>query len=304
LLRDLYPASTHQENLTRIQPISDHDSAGSVFEEQIKAYLRSVMKKTLQLSNILALAITVVVNYLSNTGIFNGNTMATVSARYQNLFTPSGYAFSIWGVIYLGLAAFCIYQAKGLFLSNETPAIVSKIGWLFVISCIANCLWVVAWLYDYTGLSVLIMAVLLATLILIVLRTRMELDLISLQRIAFESWPFAIYLGWITVAMIANMAAYLTKIGWNGFGISATSWTVIMIGIAGFVNIALTWIRNLRESSIVGIWGLIAVAVANNHVSMPVVYTSVSVAVLILLSTAVHSYCNNGKHFTIGHKRF
>ncbi len=262
------------------------------------------MKKTLQISNILALIITVIMNYLSNTGIFNGSTMASVSARYQNLFTPSGYAFSIWGVIYLGLAAFCIYQAQGLFQPRETPAIVSKIGWLFVISCIANCLWILAWLYDYTGLSVLIMAALLTSLIVIVFRTRMELDLISLKKIALESWPFAIYLGWICLAIIANVAAYLTKIGWDGFGVSTTSWTLIMICAAGFVNIALTWTRNLRETSVVGIWGLIAVAVANRNDNLPVLYASVIVAVLIFVSTAVHGYRNNGRHFLVGDKPF
>ncbi len=73
------------------------------------------MKKALQISNVIALLITLAINYLSNTGIFNGNTMATVSARYQNYFTPAGYAFSIWGVIYLGLLAFVIYQGTRAF---------------------------------------------------------------------------------------------------------------------------------------------------------------------------------------------
>jgi hypothetical protein len=140
------------------------------------------MKKTLQVSNIIALIITLVMNYLSNTGIFNGNTMATVSAEYQNFFTPSGYAFSIWGVIYLCLAAFIIHQSKGLFTSGEIPAVVSKIGWLFVISCVANCAWIVAWLYEFTGVSVFIMAVLLFSLLRIVMVTRMELDLIPFKK--------------------------------------------------------------------------------------------------------------------------
>ena len=153
------------------------------------------MKKTLQTANILALIVTLIINYLSNTGIFNGNTMATVSARYQNFFTPAGYAFSIWGLIYLGLAAFVIYQSRGLFNDKPVHAIVEKIGWLFVISCAANSLWVFAWLYDYTGLSVIIMAVLLTSLLLIVLRTRMEMDLLPIKKIAFEWWPFASYLG-------------------------------------------------------------------------------------------------------------
>jgi hypothetical protein len=255
------------------------------------------MTKTLQTANILALIVTVIINYLSNTGVFNDNTMATVSADYQNLFTPSGYAFSVWGVIYIGLAAFVFYQSKGLFGKGEAPEIVSKIGWLFVISCVANCLWIVAWLYDFTGASVLIMTVLLASLLGIVFRTRMELDLIPLKKILFEWWPFALYLGWITVALIANVAAYLTKIEWDGFGISASTWTIIMICVAGLVQILLTWNRNLREAAFVGAWGLVAVATANWDENKDIAYTAIVVVAVIFISSGVHGYVNRGKHF-------
>ncbi|MHA4740282.1 tryptophan-rich sensory protein [Dyadobacter sp. MSC1_007] len=255
------------------------------------------MKKTLQIANILALIVTVVINYLSNTGIFNNSTMASVSARYQNLFTPAGYAFSIWGLIYIGLAAFVVYQSRGLFGKKNVPEVVEKIGWLFVISCAANSVWVIAWLYDYTGTSVLIMTVLLATLWRIVVRTRMELDVIPIKQIALTWWPFAIYLGWICVALIANIAAYLTKIGWNGFGLTPLALTVIMICIAGIINIALTWTRNLRESAMVGIWALIAVAVANWDTMPTVAYTAIAVSAIILVSSSVHAYRNRGRHF-------
>jgi len=255
----------------------------------------------LQIANILALIVTVVMNYLSNTGVFNDSTMATVSAEYQNFFTPAGYAFSIWGLIYIGLAAFVFYQSRGLFNDKKTPEIVGKIGWLFVISCVANCLWIIAWLYDYTGTSVLIMMVLLASLLGIVSRTRMELDLISIKKIAVEWWPFALYLGWITVALIANVAAYLTKIGWDGFGISANAWTIIMICVAGIVQIFLTWNRNLREAAMVGAWGVAAVAVANWEENQDIAFTAVGVVIMILVSSGIHGFMNRGKHFTEEH---
>ncbi|CAG5002245.1 hypothetical protein DYBT9275_02849 [Dyadobacter sp. CECT 9275] len=262
------------------------------------------MKKTLQRSNVMALIVTIIINYLSNTGIFNGKTMATVSASYQNLFTPAGYAFAIWGLIYLGLAAFVIHQSRGLLSSSEVPAIVGRIGWSYVASCAANCFWVLAWLYEYTGTSVLIMIILLANLILIVKRTRMELDLITLKQIALEWWPFAIYLGWICVALIANVAAYLTKIQWAGFGISQVSWTIVMIFIAMVVNLFLTWNRNMRESASVGVWALIAVGVANKGEEQAVVYASLAASAILLLSTAVHGYRNRGNHFIVGNKTF
>jgi hypothetical protein len=256
------------------------------------------MNRTLQVANIVALIVTIVMNYLSNTGVFNGETMATVSARYQNLFTPAGYAFSIWGLIYIGLASFVIYQAKGIFDGSAVRPIVGKIGWMFVLSCIANCLWIAAWLYDYTGLSVIVMISLLASLCAIVLRTRMELDLIPLKKIAFEWWPFAMYLGWICVALIANSAAYLTKIEWNGFGLSDSVWTVVMIIAAVIVNLLLTWIRNLRESATIGAWGLAAVAVANQNENQSIYYAALIAVISLLVSCGIHGFKNRGKHFS------
>lgn len=255
------------------------------------------MKRTLQIANIIAFIVTVVINYLSNTGIFNNSTMASISARYENFFTPSGYAFSIWGLIYLLLAAFVIYQARGISGKREIPDVVGRIGWLFVLSCAANSAWVLAWLYDFTGLSVFIMMVLLTSLWLIIVRTRMEMDLISIKKIALTWWPFAIYFGWITVALIANAAAYFTKIGWNGFGLSPVAWTVLMICLAGVVYLGLTWARNLRESSMVGVWALIAIAVANWGTTPVVVNAALIVAAIILISSGIHAYRNRGRHY-------
>jgi hypothetical protein len=250
------------------------------------------MKKILQISNGIALIVTLVINYLSNTGILNGNTMATVSARYQNYFTPAGYAFSIWGLIYLGLLAFVIYQARGLFKKIEDEWPVLEIGWWFVVSCAANSFWVFAWLYDYTGLSVILMIILLISLIKIILNTRMELDDLPLKKIVFVWWPFCLYSGWITVALVADVSAWLTKINWNGFDISGVSWAIIMIIIAGIINLTVTWKRNMREYALVGAWALIAIAVANHHKAQFVFTAAIAVAVVLIISSGIHSYIN------------
>jgi len=250
------------------------------------------MKKSLQIVNIIALIATIVINYLSNTGIFNGNTMASVSARYQNYFTPSGYAFSIWGLIYIGLLAFVIFQGSGLFKNAKANNVALQIGWWFVISCIANCFWIIAWLYDYIGLSVLIMLVLLFSLIRIIIKTNMEMDDAPFKIIAFVWWPFSIYSGWITVALIADIAAYLTKIKWNGLGISAITWTIIMIILAGIINLLMTWNKNMREYALVAAWALVAIAVANWNGVQSIVQTALVIAVILLLSIGLHAYKN------------
>src|SRR5690554_6754434 len=146
--------------------------------------------KTKAILNIAFLIITIFVNYLSNTGFFNGETMGSVSEQYENYFTPAGYAFSIWGLIYLALAGFVVYQAREK--NYETTA---EIGWWFIVSCIANCLWVVSWLYEYTGLSLIIMTVILFSLLKIVINTRMELYSPGTKKIIFVCCLFGLYPG-------------------------------------------------------------------------------------------------------------
>ncbi|MBA2499367.1 MAG: tryptophan-rich sensory protein [Chitinophagaceae bacterium] len=250
------------------------------------------MQKALSVGNIIALIITIVINYFSNTGIFNGNTMSTVSATYSNYFTPAGYAFSIWGLIYVGLFAFIIYHSTVVFKSGNTKNVALNVGWWFVISCVANCLWIFSWLYEYTGLSVIIMMVLLFSLIMIILKTRMELDDLPKNQILFVWWPFSLYSGWITVALMANIAAYLTKISWDGLGIPGDYWTVIMIITAGLVHLFMILKRNMREFALAGVWALIAIAVANRGNNTMIVQVAIAVSVLLFISVAIHAYIN------------
>lgn len=239
------------------------------------------MKRTLQIANGFSLIITIVINYLSNTGIFNGNTMASVSARYQNLFTPSGYAFSIWGLIYLGLSAFIIYQGRSLFNKDANDQVVMNTGWWFVLSCVANCTWVLAWLYEYTALSVLIMVALLFCLLRIILSVnKMQPD--APVKI-FAIWPFSIYTAWICVALMANIAAWLTKMQWNAFGIAETIWAIVMICVAGAILLSVSWGRNMPGFSLVGAWALMAIAVADWNKAHLVTQAALVVSVILLI---------------------
>ncbi|WP_316820268.1 hypothetical protein [Pedobacter gandavensis] len=243
------------------------------------------MKKLFPIVNGIALVVTIAVNYLSNSGMLNGNTMKSISDKYFNYFTPAGYAFSIWGLIYIGLLGFVFYSGRHLFNKKEEDPILQQIGWWFLLSCVANSLWVVAWLYDYTGLSALLMTVILISLSKIVINTRMELDAHPLKKYLFVFWPFALYFGWISVALIANIAAYLTKIKWEGLGISDVTWTIMMVVVAGLINILMISMRNLREYGVVGVWAILAISVSNNNNNAPpsIVYTCYIVAAVVLV---------------------
>lgn len=246
------------------------------------------MKETTRIANIIAFVFMVVLNYLSNTGAINGETMGSVSAEYENLFTPAGYAFSIWSLIYLGLAGFITYQS----VSTRGRQIAAKIGWWFVITCLLNMSWIFAWLNHLTALSVLVMSLLLISLLIIVFKTRMELDDKPVSEIVFVWWPFSLYSGWITVALIANIAAYLTDISWDGFGISEVLWTLIMIAVTTVINLVITWTRNMREFALVGVWGLVAVGIANRGDENLNFYTALVAAAILFVSSGIHGYKN------------
>jgi len=244
------------------------------------------MTRTLQIANGIALVFTILFNYLSNTGVFNGKTIGNVSDEYHNLFTPAGYAFSIWGLIYILLFAFVIYTGRSLFKpeKNESETFVNRMGWWFVVSCIANCLWIVTWLYGYTGLSVLVLAAAFISLMVIVL------EALKYYRGSAEKWfiniPFQIYAGWLSVALIAAAASWLQKIGWEGFGLSEEAWTVIMITVAVAVHLFMTWQKRALAFALVAVWALVAIAVSNHDINYTV-YAAALVAALIIAVSSV-----------------
>lgn len=246
------------------------------------------MKKLFPIVNGVALVSTILVNYLSNTGVFNGNTMKTVSDRYFNYFTPAGYAFSIWGIIYLGLLAFAFYSGKSLFNKQQPHPALAKIGWWFLVSCVANACWIAAWLYDYTALSVLLMSIILVSLLKIVIALDINLSKRSAKEYTFINLPFTLYAGWISVAIVANIAALLTKLRWDAFGISPITWTIVMVVIGGIINVFMVTQRNMRAYGLVGIWALMAIAANQQTDGQSIVYACYAVATIILISIIIN----------------
>jgi len=167
------------------------------------------------------------VNYLAVSLPLAGRNTGAISDSYPNLFAPAGYAFSIWGLIYTLLGIYVIYQ-----LMRKDDALLARVNRIFMINALLNAAWLFAWHYDVIWLSVIIMLAMLATLIRLA-------DILRLDaKTAKERWlvrlPFSIYFGWITVATIANITVLLVSLGWNGFGISESIWTAIVL-VAGTI---------------------------------------------------------------------
>ena len=184
----------------------------------------------IKIINILFFVVMVVMNYLANALPLNGKTTGELSDAFPNLFVPAGITFSIWGIIYLMLLLFCIVQ-----FTTTSEILVARVGWLFSASCLLNALWIVTWHYGKVPLSVVVMLGLLATLFFINFHLQ---DVPS----GIIKAAFGIYLGWICIATIANITALLVDVNWDGFGIPAEIWTIIMIA-AGMIIAAMAMVR-------------------------------------------------------------
>ena len=185
--------------------------------------------------NLAAFVLVVVLNVMSNALPINGQTMPEISAKYPSLFTPAGFTFSIWGVIYLALLLFVVYQALPSQRSNEKIAGISR---LFQVNCVANASWIVAWHYDLLTISLLIMLVMLVTLILIYRALLGAVEQASITQHLLLHFPFSLYTSWITLATIANISTVQTGNGWDNIGLTAISWTLLKLALAGAIGAA------------------------------------------------------------------
>lgn len=207
----------------------------------------------LQIANILGFTVMVAVNSLANALPLGGKTTGELSDAYPNLFVPAGYVFSIWGVIYLLLLAFTIYQASP---SRRNVEFLEKIGYLFALSSVFNVVWIFLWHYEYVILSLFAMIALLISLIQIYLRLDIGHSSPVREERLWVHLPFSVYLGWITVALIANVVAVLVSVGWKGFGISEPVWTMIIIAVAVVLTVINTLTRGDLAYALVIIWAL------------------------------------------------
>lgn len=198
---------------------------------------------TLKLVTGITFALMVTVNALANILPINGVGTGEVSDSYPNLFAPAGITFAIWGVIYLLLAGYTLYQF-GLFRRGGNGAkedLYRSIGIIFSISSLANSIWIFAWHYQMLALSLVLMGVILVCLIVINEKTH-KADLTGTEKL-FVRLPFSVYFGWITVATIANVTTLLVANGWRGSVFPESVWTILVI-IVGLLIGAATMIRH------------------------------------------------------------
>ena len=189
----------------------------------------------------------VVVNALANILPINGINTGAVSNLYPNLFAPAGMTFSIWGVIYLLLLIYTIYQftsPKDQEDKEKKEKLFNKVGVYFIISSIANILWIFSWHHLLIPLTVLLIIIILVCLLKIAKYLDKQ-ELSNKEKLCIKL-PFSIYFGWITVATIANITVFLVSVGFSGWGIAPSVWTMIVLFVGALIGI----IRLIKDRDI------------------------------------------------------
>jgi len=242
--------------------------------------------RVLQLGNALSFAAVVVVNALAN--ILPLNNVSTGDS-YPNYFVPAGYVFGIWGVIYLLLLGFTVRQLRR---GGDDAETLRKIGWLFVISNVFNFVWIFLWHWRLVALSLVAMFGLLASLIMIYLRLDIGRAEVSREERIYYHLPFSVYLGWITVAPIANIVAFLVSSGWESYGTTAAYWTVLVIAVAVALTLVNMWTRGDAAYSLVIVWALSGIVY--KQMAEPLIPIAAGLGALVIIGGIGLNYVKRG----------
>jgi hypothetical protein len=238
------------------------------------------MKNTFrQIAVAVAILATLVVNVLADALPINGLNTGAISDRFHVLFVPAGYVFAIWGLIYIGLITYGVYQA--LPSQRDNPRLRSADGF-FLLSSLANMLWLFLWHYEQFVGTLAVMLVLLASLIAVYLR----LGIGETKAPKAETWlvraPISVYLGWITVATVANVTELLDYLKWNGFGLPAFLWFLVVLLAVLVIATLMSLNRKDVAYGLVILWALVGVAYKNS--GMPLLWvTTLTTALLVAL---------------------
>jgi hypothetical protein len=237
-----------------------------------------------QFANLLSVILALTINVLASVLPLNGQNTGQISDRFQVYFVPAGYVFAIWGIIYIGWIAFTIFQFRPW--QKESPRF-RRLGYLFALSGVANATWLFTWHYNFFGLGVLVMLSLLGLLIASYLRLNVNRSSASGAEWWSVDLPFSIYLGWITVATVANVTDWLYLVGWNGFGIAAPTWAVIMIAVAFVLGLLMALTRRDAGYLFVLVWSFVGIAL--KQVAAPNVVIAAWIGAGFMLVLAVYS---------------
>jgi len=243
-----------------------------------------------QIINIIAIITTIAMNALANILPFNGVNTGQVADVFFSYFTPAGYVFSIWSVIYTLQIIFIIYQARPSQVHEEY---LGKIGYLYLISAFFNITWLISFHYAVDNNLLLLlteplMLGILVTLLYTYVRLEIGMTEVPLRQKLAVHLPVSVYVGWISVATIANTASVLNEFFTIPLDIQYL-WTALVLIVALLLAIIMLVMRKDIAYSLVVVWAAVGIYVKWTTVAViPLIFwTALIVAVVILIAIII-----------------
>ncbi|MCC3155629.1 hypothetical protein LJ737_00160 [Hymenobacter sp. 15J16-1T3B] len=196
----------------------------------------------------------IALNYWWNAHPANGQSMGVVSARYPTLLTPAGWAFSIWGLIFLSLAVYAVWQLLPAQRRNALPDAVAA---PLAVASTAAGLWVVCFSYELIAVCTALMLLTLGALIVGYGRARRLVLKGAAPRLA--SWPLSLFLGWISVATTVNVTLGLRELGWTTAINVSVLLSVVLLAVVLLLGLALAFRFRDAVYPLVLAWGLLGI---------------------------------------------
>lgn len=227
---------------------------------------------------LLATLIVLAVNAAANAIPINGLNTGELSALYPTGFTPPGWVFGIWLIIYIGLIAFSIAALRG---APRTRARIAPLITPYLFSAIGNAGWIFAWHYRQVALSVALMLVVLASLIVIFWRLR-QMPTSTWGEFFVIDGVFALYFGWISTATLVNLATLFYDLSWYPFALSMDEWALVTVVAATAIYV---WMGAVTRSIVycgVFVWAATGVYLGEAAITQPVRLAAVSGVVAVL----------------------
>lgn len=246
--------------------------------------------------NFISLGFQLIISYLVQSKTISTQDVGQVSLKYDTVFAPAGITFAIWGLIYIALIAFCIFHLYHAFSNpsnNQTNQDTSNIGWLFTINNIATGFWLIAWVNEYLFLSVALILIQLLTLIMISISADISNSGRSVPIKVFTHFPLSIYLGWISIATIANISVWLKSTNWDAMGISESTWVIILLLIAVLISLFMILFKGNIPFGLVVLWALFGIVLKRksiDSIEFESVINSAYIAMLIIFIALIYRF--------------
>ena len=238
------------------------------------------------IGNSLAVIFTIIVNVLAVILPINDISTQELSDKIPNLFVPAGITFSVWSIIYVLLILFMLFQINEVFIKKKNPKYLNEIGFYFMLASLANIVWIFLWHYEQVTLSILAMIILFVSLLMTYQRLEIGKTKISLKEKMFIHIPISVYIGWITVATIANVTAVLVKNNADGLLLGEIVWTILVLVVATLITVLILKNRNDIAYSLVIIWALLGIIIKRFQVNQ-------SLEVAYAVRSLYNNYCCN-----------